>query len=259
MKTATILCQMRTAETPYYIEDVDLRISTIEELCYYLQHNLPLIDLTFFSMNLLDWLETELEAHRLVRTLHDALTGNPDPQLLDLILPVMQEAGWLSRKEERELSEELRAIDAQPVAIRLKKKADVLVSYRKYTRAIRTYDVILKMKQTAALGTAFAGAVYYNMGVAYARLFQMEEATSCMKWANDLLHTRETLRGYLFCTRQNEGDQAFRILADKLGVDQQTREDLARKMDSIGPGEAPADPDKDLREWVGAYHRETGL
>ena len=115
--STTILCQTKRASTPYYIEEVDLHISSLEELCYFLQNNLPLVDVSFFNMNLLDWLETELETPRLTAELYHELTENPDPQLPDLILPVMREAGWLSATEEKDMRTELRGRDAEPVAV----------------------------------------------------------------------------------------------------------------------------------------------
>ena len=260
--STTILCQVARAENPYYLEDVDMHIGSIEELCYYLQNHLPLIDLSFFSMHLLDWIEGELGATRLAQTLHRILTEMPDPKLLDLILPVMQEAGWLNTEEERAMREELRAIDEQPVAVRMKQKADMLVAYKKYTRAIRTYELILTMKQTEKLGSAFAGSVSHNMGVVYAKLFQMDEAASCMKQAYAQMHTGRVLHDYLFCVRCGEGEEAYEKLAAELGADQEMRDTLDREMGIAGSGPEPEnmnDVDDTLRGWVQEYHRETGL
>ena len=257
--STTILCQVARAENPYYLEDVDMHIYSIEELCYYLQNHLPLVDLSFFSMHLLDWIEGELGAARLGQTLHRILTEVPDPKLLDLILPVMQEAGWLNTEEERAMREELRTIDEQPVAVRMKQKADMLVSYRKYARAIRTYELILTMKQTEKLGSAFAGSVSHNMGVVYAKLFQMEEAAACMKQAYEKLHTAQVLHDYLFCVRCGEGEEIYEKLADGLGADQNMRDSLDQEMQSLRSEEEPEDVDDTLRGWVQEYHRETGL
>ena len=35
-----ILCQTKKAEHPYFIENISMNIYSIEELCYYLYHNL---------------------------------------------------------------------------------------------------------------------------------------------------------------------------------------------------------------------------
>ena len=255
--STTILCQTKRASTPYYIEEVDLHISSLEELCYFLQNNLPLVDVSFFNMNLLDWLETELETPRLTAELYHELTENPDPQLPDLILPVMREAGWLSATEEKDMRTELRGRDAEPVAVRMKEKADALVSYKKYMRAIHLYHTTLKLKQTEKMESGFIGSLWYNKGVAHARLFQYTEAIACMRRAQDELHTMQSLKGLLFCIRQLEGDEAYRAEAKKLLVDPRTTEQLADEIDSMPLPEAPEDPTEALQTWIREYRRET--
>ncbi len=259
MSATTILCQIKRAGKPYYIEDADLHIGSVEELCYFLQYNLPLVDLSFFSTSLLEWIETELEAPRLAQDLHRILTEIPDPQLPDLIMPVMREAGWLTIEEERIMRAELRAIDAQPVAMRLKQKADAYVWYRKHAKAISIYDMLLKLKQTEKLGQSFSGAIWHNKGVAHARLFQMEEAVSCMQKSYDLLRTMQSLRGLLFCVWMSKGEEAFQKAAEELGVDPARREALAGEIRGTQIPEKPADMGETLENWVKEYRRETEI
>ena len=255
--STTILCQTKRAGVPYYIEEVDLKIGSLEELCYFLQNNLPLVDLNFFNMNLLDWIETELETPRLAAELYRVLRDNPDPQLPDLIMPVMREAGWLSKEEERQTAEDLRSRDTAPVAARLKDKADALVLYKKYVQAIRTYDTVLKLRQTEKLGSAFEGSLWYNRGVAYARLFQYREAASCMRKAHEEVRTMQTLKGLLFCVRQAEGEESMLREAKKWEVDDTTMETLTREIDAAMVAEAPEDPEAAMQTWIREYQRET--
>ena len=56
-----ILCQTKKAERPYYIENISMNIYSIEELCYYLYHNLYLADHTIFNEELCSWIRDELE------------------------------------------------------------------------------------------------------------------------------------------------------------------------------------------------------
>ena len=48
-----ILCQTKKAQHPYFIENISMNIYSIEELCYYLYHNLYLADHTVFNEELL--------------------------------------------------------------------------------------------------------------------------------------------------------------------------------------------------------------
>ena len=52
-----ILCQIKRASLPFYIENISTNIYSIEELCYYLYHNIYLQDETFINEHLCDWIK----------------------------------------------------------------------------------------------------------------------------------------------------------------------------------------------------------
>ena len=56
-----ILCQTKRAELPYFVENISTNIYSLEELCYYLYHNLYLIDETIMNEELCRWIQEELE------------------------------------------------------------------------------------------------------------------------------------------------------------------------------------------------------
>ena len=56
-----ILCQTKKAEVPYFIENISTNIYSLEELCYYLYHNLYLVDKTIINEGLCAWIQEELE------------------------------------------------------------------------------------------------------------------------------------------------------------------------------------------------------
>ena len=49
-----ILCQLKRAEIPYYIENISTNIYSIEELCYYFYHNIYLLDESILNEHLCD-------------------------------------------------------------------------------------------------------------------------------------------------------------------------------------------------------------
>lgn len=50
-----ILCQVNGQKNPYYISNISTNIYSIEELCYYLYHNIYLLDETIINEQLLVW------------------------------------------------------------------------------------------------------------------------------------------------------------------------------------------------------------
>lgn len=71
-----ILCQTKKAQRPYFIENISMNIYSIEELCYYLYHNLYLADHTVFNEELCNWLRDELELVHLAAKLKQNLERN---------------------------------------------------------------------------------------------------------------------------------------------------------------------------------------
>ena len=47
-----ILCQIKRAKIPYYIVNISTNIYSIEELCYYIYHNIYLLDDTIINEQL---------------------------------------------------------------------------------------------------------------------------------------------------------------------------------------------------------------
>ena len=84
-----ILCQTKKAQRPYFIENISMNIYSIEELCYYLYHNLYLADHTVFNEELCNWLRDELELVHLAAKLKQNLERNVSVE--EMIYPVFKE------------------------------------------------------------------------------------------------------------------------------------------------------------------------
>ena len=252
-----ILCQVKRAENPYYIESIGLNIYSIEELCYYICQNLPLLDATILNEGLAEWFKEELKLRRLAQKLQQLVQR--EFTLGEFILPVLQEINYLSNTEFRDLELKIKGLEEQPSPVRLKLKGDALVSHEKYIKAIEVYTATMALRKEANLGSQFLGSVYNNMGCAYARLFQMEEACDCFHHAYEELHTRATLKGYLYAVYMKSGEEAYEKAGEDLGIDPATRAEMDRQIASAGPVELPEHLDQALAEWTRAYHRNTGL
>ena len=66
------LCSTKIAERPFYIGSIGTRIYSLEELCFFLYHNLCLIDDNVASMALVEWVREDLGLKNLAKKLSDA-------------------------------------------------------------------------------------------------------------------------------------------------------------------------------------------
>ncbi len=190
-----ILCHEKRAETPYYIEAAGIKIWTIEELCYYICQYVWLLDSSFISEALCDWIDKELNMPRLAKQLYaEYYRGRSLKSFIEIVL---NNTGYCSRGEISQLARLLDGMEHISEMERLKKKGDYLLKDHKYRRAIGMYNKILTMRRNTELPGDFYGNVWNNKGMAYASLFLFEEACSCMKHALEENRTEEAQKAYL--------------------------------------------------------------
>lgn len=321
-----ILCQVKRAKLPYYIENISTNIYSIEELCFYFYHNIYLLDSTILNEELCFWIRDQLGLKKLADNLYKHLDDD-DMKVGDFILPVFKEINYLSLEEFRKLNQQIQQLAKEPEVLRQKRKGDYLMEHGKYVNAIKVYQKALrqetedeaavtdirkpetvaaekaetvqeaetteastetkteeaaetespvaitidmvedpeeraetenveeaekpeedtsetdatslqeeKQEEVAAdpelphqeilLGKQFIGEIYHNMGCAYARLFQMEEAIRCFKIAYGKLHTMGAVKSLLYAVYMEHGVDAFVEKAKELEVDEERQEEI---------------------------------
>ncbi len=220
-----ILCQVKKAELPYYIENISTNIYSIEELCFYFYNNIYLLDETIINEELCFWIRDELGLRKLAQRMY-SLLDDGSPKIGDFILLVFKEINYLSMEEFRKLYQQIQKIAEEPLILRQKMKGDYLISHGKIVNAINVYQKVLhekleeKQEKNEHLGTQFVGEIYHNMGCAYARLFQMEEAMNCFAKSFSCMRTTVSMKNYLYAVYMNKGTSAFAREAEALNVDE---------------------------------------
>lgn len=227
-----ILCQVKRARMPYYIENISTNIYSMEELCFYLYHNIYLLDDTILNEELCFWIRDELGLKRLAQKLYQLLDA--EWKIGDFILPIFKEINYLSLAEFRKLNAQIQQLSQQPAVLRQKLKGDYLMEHDKYVNAIRIYKKALHEKiseeERDRLGGQFIGGIYHNMGCAYARLYQMEEAIGCFSKAYDHLRTMASISSYLYALYIDRGMDAFDQKANELGLDEERKANMLEEV-----------------------------
>lgn len=224
-----ILCQLKRADMPYYIENISTNIYSIEELCYYFYHNIYLLDETILNEHLCDWIRKELGLEKLYRKLYKILEDGDGTG--EFILAVFKEINYLTHKEFKELNAALNLLEQQPAILREKKKGDYLVGNKMYVNAIRIYENALLKEDKEGLGVQFSGGIYHNMGCAYLNLFQFKEASECFLKAYELLHTKMVLQHYLtVCYMMNP--EEFQSICMQMNASEKMQEEIKANLES---------------------------
>lgn len=257
-----ILCQVKRAQMPYYIENISMNIFTIEELCFYLHHNIYLLDETIINEPLCDWIRKELGLEKLYRRLYRILEENGS--VGNFILPIFKEINFLTHQEFRELNEKLEILEGQPPVVRQKKKGDYLVNNRMYVNAIKAYKGALLLVEDSNYGEQYAGEIYHNMGCAYVNLFQIQEACECFFRAYNKMHTKMSLKHYLVAYYMGNSVEDWTKICTKMGADPTTREEVKQEVFEAAEEAAKEQPQREmvaglLQRLTREYHRSTGF
>lgn len=255
-----ILCQVKRASMPFYIENISTNIYSIEELCYYLYHNIYLLDETIINEHLCDWIKKELGLAKLYQKLYRIL--EEERGYGDFILAVFREIEYLTHEQFRKLNEELVVVEQQPRVVRKKKKGDYLVENRMYVNAVRIYEDALRYVEEDGLGGQFEGEIFHNMACAYMHLFQMEEARECFLKAYKRLHIRLVLKHYLTVCRMCMEPEEWLNECTRMGADNDTIREIQVDMEAVKSEEFAREEgeiESLLEKYTKEYHRSTGF
>lgn len=250
------LCAGKEAKHPFYVESAGISLYSIEEVCYFLYHNLYLAGEALFVPEFYKWLRKELGLNDLALRLEKAQKDFVSME--NLCFPIVREANYLSYEEKKKFSSRLSVYQREPRTIHLKKKADAMVESGLYMRAINVYQIILNLDEKS-MPESFSGTIWYNMGCTYSYLFQNEKALECFRTAYELMHSGQTLRAYLMMAFQTLTEKEYEELTIELGVDEQTKQEIKEECEKKTEENKMTEEEVEeaLSRLTKEYHRST--
>ena len=199
-----ILCSRPIAAAPYYVDELSVNLYSLEELSYYIFHNVYLLNADFMSLELCQWIGQELSMRALAEEMRALLRDNVPLHIF--VGRLLNASGYLSAGEIRDTVEIIAAFENKSDAERKKIRADRLLERKRVLEAVFEYEDLLSSE--ANIGERLLGDIWHNLGTAYARLFFFDEAADCFAKAYRRNRRRQSLRSLLFtyrCKRDEEG------------------------------------------------------
>ena len=258
-----ILCQREQARSPYFIEAIHTNIYSIEELCYYLYHNLELADETLFNEGLCTWIQEELGMGELAARLRTRL--GKGQALEEKIYPVFKSINYLSYDELKKLNVHLKKLEQETWEMRCKMRGDCFMENRMYGNAIHAYQKVLeKMEEKEEPKDAGKrGRVWNNLGCAYSYLLQKEKAAECFGKAYECLKDKKSLQTYLCALYWILPREEFEKRQQELRAEEELGKEVLEKMKAIAGQPAQkveiGEINGLLEEMIREYHRNTGF
>ena len=255
-----ILCQTKRAKLPYFIENISTNVYSIEELCYYLYHNLYLIDQTIMNEGLCSWIQEELELPALAAKLRSKISKFASAE--DIVYPVFKEINYLTYEELKELNVRLQKMNEETPAMREKQKADALMENEMYVHAIQVYQNLLEREDLEEIREGMTEKVYHNLGCAYSYLFQMEKATEYFRKAYEGSRSREALEAYLIAFGMTRTSSEYEKMAKSIGTEKEVLQNIRERLQEFSKTPElvvnKTNMDEILTRLTREYHRSTG-
>ena len=96
-----VLCEGNVARKPYIMPYTNQKIYSLEELCYYLYHNIYTLTEDFFQPALADWLREETNHEKLANKVNKMMSENPT--LKDMVVTILCGCDYYRENEIREI------------------------------------------------------------------------------------------------------------------------------------------------------------
>ncbi len=216
-----LICNEPIAALPYYIEGIAWNVYSLEELCYYVEHNTYLLEKDFMTEELCTWIGKEVKNLKLAEQLRDIM--RMDGLLSEFVLTLLVECGYCPRETIKEVVRVVKEMEEKSDFECNKVRADRLMEKEKYLSSIYEYKSLLDSNEAGEQSKELIGNIWHNLGTAYARLFLFQEAIRCYEKAYALNENPESQEACLM---------AQKCLSDEDGL-VQASEEFVNKIEAI--------------------------
>ena len=202
---ARILLQTGEYTTiPYRFDNLDIRVYSIEELCYVLRENAFLLDKEILDKRLVKWIGEDLKLSELAAMLAPLLYNKTSVGAF--VRVILSYVGLYDENEVGRIEELFFQGMGLNAYEKLKTRIDYMVESGKYTPAILEYDALLTRLPEGE--KVLRAKILHNKGTALCGLFLFEEAAVHFEEAYGLDEDRESFIAYLASKRlaMKEGD-----------------------------------------------------
>jgi tetratricopeptide (TPR) repeat protein len=225
------ICNEPIAALPYYIEGISWNVYSIEELCYYIEYNTYLLEKDFMTEELCTWIGKEVKNLKLAERLRDIM--RMEGKLSEFVLVLLAECGYCSKEKIKEVVRILQEMEEMSDFECSKLRADRLMEKEKYLSSIYEYRNLLESNEAGEQSRELLGAIWHNLGTAYARLFLFQEAVHGYEKAYAYNANRESLKEALMAYRLMQDEAGFETMVLTYQVSPELVQSIQNEIDLV--------------------------
>ena len=203
-----IQCSSPLAFTPYHFRLTDTNVYSMEEVCYYIWHNIYMIQEEVFDREFVMWIEKELHmeetSHKLACLIQD------HKNLKDIVVTICCSCDYYDEEEINALIRLMDEIEQMPAYARKKHKGDTYLACHSYEKALEEYEKVFESDEILHAEKEAYGSIFHNMGVAYSNLAEFRKAAEYFLKAYEQNKKDASLAQGLFALRLSKDVEGYK-------------------------------------------------
>ncbi len=214
-----IQCNGKIAKVPYHFRLTKTNVYSIEEVCYYIRHNIYMMQEEVFDREFALWLRGELQMDTTADKLEHLILTHHD--IKDIVVTICCSCDYYEEEEINELIRIMDEIEKLPKYARKKRKGDNYLRCKSYEKALEEYEKIFESDEILQADTSVYGDLFHNMGVASVNMGEFHEASDYFLKAYEKNGREESLAQCLFSLRLCKDVERFKKLIKELDIPQE--------------------------------------
>ncbi len=222
-----IRCSSALAKEPYQFRLTKTNVYSMEEVCYYIRHNIYTIQDEVFDREFVRWLRTELRMESVAAKMERLIDDRYN--IKDIVVTLCCSCDYYGEEEINEIIRIMDETEKLPGYARKKKKGDNYLRCGSYEKAIEEYEKIFESDEILQAAPAVYGDIFHNMGVAYVNVGEFQKASEFFLKAYEKNNREESMASCLFSLRLGKDVKTFKKLIGEMDIPEQQQGEWERQ------------------------------
>lgn len=214
-----IQCSSCIAQEPYYFRLTRTNVYSMEEVCYYIRHNIYMMQEEVFDREFVHWIRRQLHMDKTAEKLERLIQEHHN--LKDIVVTICCSCDYYEEDEIRELIQIIDETEHLPGYARKKYKGDNYLRCESYEKAIEEYERVFESDEILQAEPEVYGDLFHNMAVAYVNIGEFHKASELFLKAYEKNGREESLSQCLFALRMCKDVESFKKLVSDLNISEE--------------------------------------
>ncbi len=202
-----LLCCGQQAKSAYRFKSTGVGIYSVEELCYYIAHNIDNLDDEFLSKELTEYIRQNLGLPDCATKLERLIMNHAGVK--DVILAIMQYSAYYSDEEISRIIGEYENLNSMTPLQRKKRIADKYLENGKNREAMHIFRELLYSGQNEIPDAVEYGNILHSVAIIHARTGAFATAAEEFREAYARNEDQRSLKQYLYALKLSHQDDVF--------------------------------------------------